>query len=324
MSKTRRRVKWFVGIASVLVLPLLVLALVGWPASRHATEPSRLGVTRGSRAMEALLDTPGPLVVETLVGADWDVDRSGMINLDRPAAKAAHLDGAPMEIQIFVHALHHPTRGLFLIDTGVERAMRDDRDHAAIRGLVASAAHVDAMRFHTLTGPWLATQRDPVAGVFLTHLHLDHVSGLRDVTPGAPVYAGPGETADRAMMNVATQPSIDRALEGRGPLREWQFARDPDGVFEGVLDVFGDETLWAIHAPGHTPGSTAYVARTPNGPVLFTGDVSHTVWGWDHDVEPGEFTLDHARNVASLRALRALAARHPGMDVRFGYQRRAP
>jgi glyoxylase-like metal-dependent hydrolase (beta-lactamase superfamily II) len=87
-----------------------------------------------------------------------------------------------------------------------------------------------------------------------------------------------------------------------------------------VLDVFGDGSLWALWTPGHTPGSTAYLARTTTGPVLFTGDTCHTAWGWHNQVEPGSFTADHARNAESLGRLEALVREHPQIDVRLGHQ----
>ncbi|MES1205859.1 MAG: MBL fold metallo-hydrolase [Pseudomonadota bacterium] len=111
------------------------------------------------------------------------------------------------------------------------------------------------------------------------------------------------------------------------PLRDDQVERgprrraDPSGRFTGVLDLFGDGSLFAIWVPGHTAGSVAYVARTPRGPVLFTGDTSHTRWGWEHDVPPGKFSSDRERNATSLAALRGLAARHPALEVPLGHQR---
>ncbi len=44
--------------------------------------------------------------------------------------------------------------------------------------------------------------------------------------------------------------------------------KDPDGAFEGVV-VSGDNTIFAIHSPGHI----SLIVRTPDGPVLFTGDI---------------------------------------------------
>jgi N-acyl homoserine lactone hydrolase len=72
--------------------------------------------------------------------------------------------------------------------------------------------------------------------------------------------------------------------------------------------------------PGHTQGSTAYLVRSTHGPVLLTGDTSHTRWGWEHGVEPGTATVDGARNRASLLQLKALVARHPRIEVRLGHQ----
>jgi glyoxylase-like metal-dependent hydrolase (beta-lactamase superfamily II) len=86
------------------------------------------------------------------------------------------------------------------------------------------------------------------------------------------------------------------------------------------VDIFGDGSAFAISVPGHTPGSTAYVLRTPNGPVLLTGDTSHTRWGWDHGVEPGSYTADQPTNLKSLQFLKDLVGRHPTMEVRLGHQ----
>src|SRR5450432_712146 len=125
---------------------LVLFAVATWPLSRHAVAAARLGTPSSTQAMEAVIDVPGPITVETVVGADWQVDRSGLINLKHPKARAAGLVDGPEPIQIFFHALRHPTRGLFLIDTGVEDALVNDREHAALRGMVANAAHVDRMK----------------------------------------------------------------------------------------------------------------------------------------------------------------------------------
>jgi N-acyl homoserine lactone hydrolase len=160
----------------------------------------------------------------------------------------------------------------------------------------------------------------PIAGVLLTHLHADHILGLRDLPSTTPIYVGPGDTDERSFMNMLMRGVFDHALSEKAPLRVLQFKAEPRGALDGVLDVFGDGSLWAIWAPGHTPGSVAYLARTSRGPVLFTGDVSHTSWGWKHGVEPGTFSDDRAQSAASFAKLQRFAARHPGLDVRLGHQ----
>jgi N-acyl homoserine lactone hydrolase len=303
-----------------IALALVAASLGACRFSSHPTESSKLGTSRSASALLSVIDQPGPLEVETIASADWAIDRSGLINLDHPRAKEANLEDGDEPIKIYFHVVRHPSQGLFIVDTGVERAMRDAPEKAAVRGLVASFMHREKMKLNMPLGDYLAEKKEPLAGVFLTHLHLDHVMGMPDVPKGTPVYAGPGETSAKAFLNAVVRPSIDRALEGVPPLREWPFVPDADGRFAGVLDVFGDGSLWALSTPGHTAGSAAYVARTAKGPVLMTGDTCHTAWGWDHDVEPGSFTADHAGNAESLARLRTLVREHPAIDVRLGHQ----
>jgi N-acyl homoserine lactone hydrolase len=299
--------------------------LAGCAVTSHDTLPAQLGVSRSLAQLEALIDQPGPIEVETVVAADWQVPLSGMVNLDSPAARRAGLEDRAEPIQIFLHALRHPTRGLFIIDSGVESALAHDRENAAVVGLVASVAQLDTLKVRVDTRSWLARQHEPLAGVLLTHLHLDHVLGLPDVPHGTPIYTGAGEAQATSFENLFVQGTTNEELRGHAPLREWQFphasAAAPaiDG-FAGVLDVFGDGTLWALSVPGHTPGSTAYLARSTRGPVLFTGDACHTTWGWQHAVEPGTFSSDQPRSRQSLHALLELAERHPSLDVRLGHQ----
>lgn len=300
------------------------IAVSGCAVSSHAVEPSRLGVPSAGERLEALLDAPGPVEVESIAAAEWAVERAGLVNLEHPKAQAAGLAEGLEPITIYFHVLRHPTQGVFIVDSGVERALQQDPERAAVQGLVRSVAGVDAMRVQLDLASWLAQQQAPLAGVFLTHLHLDHVLGLPDVPHGTPIYTGPGEAAATSFLNVFTQPTTDRALAGHDPIREWQFRQEPGEGFAGVLDIFGDGSIWALHVPGHTPGSTAYLARMKTGPVLFTGDACHTSFGWVHGVEPGTFSSDQPTSRASLDALQRLAQRHPSLVVRLGHQALAP
>jgi glyoxylase-like metal-dependent hydrolase (beta-lactamase superfamily II) len=248
------------------------------------------------------------------------VPLSGLLNLDHPAAKDAHLVDKSEPIRLFVHVVRHPVRGVFMVDTGVEHAFVADKSHALVTGLFGDLAHLDKLKVHADTAAILAKQGEPMQGVLLTHLHLDHVLGMRDVPASVPVFVGAGDAADRSFMNLFEKGIYDGALAGRGPLHEVRFASDANGPFEGVLDVFGDGSFWAIWVPGHTPGTIAYLARTARGPVLMVGDACHTAWGWKHGVEPGSFSVDRAKGAESLARLERFVARHPSIEVRLGHQ----
>ena len=301
---------------------MLVAALLsGCVVTHHAAQPSALGVQRSSADLLAVLAQPGAATVETIVACDWVVDRGGLINLEHATAKEAGLVEGLEPIQIFFHVIRHPTQGTFLIDTGVENALRDDPSKSALSGLLKSYMKTDRMKVSAPLGEWVTQEPQPLQGVFVTHLHFDHITGMADVPAGTPIYTGPGEAGATAFLNLFVVGSADRALEGKGPINEWQFGPDATGRFSGIVDVFGDGLVWAIWSPGHTPGSTAFLVRTPKGPVLLTGDVAHTRWGWDHDVEPGSFTADGPTGLESFKRLRALVAEYPQIDLRLGHQK---
>src|SRR5690349_9515139 len=171
--------------AALVALSATAVACFPPRVTSHAVEPAAMGAAARTADLEAVVDEPGPVTIETVVGADWEVDRSGLINLKHPKAVAAGLKDGPEPIQVPFHALRHPTRGLYLVDTGVERAQRDDPDHALIHGIVGRVMHVEKMRVRTDTASWIAQQNEPVAGVFLTHMHGDHIAGMRDVPASA-------------------------------------------------------------------------------------------------------------------------------------------
>ena len=278
-------------------------------ASTHSTVRASLGTSTTLLAMEARLEQEGPLTVETVLSARWQSARSGLINLQHE--RAQQLQDGPEPIELYFHAITHPTHGLYVIDTGIEDALATT-EHPLRTSAVGQAFNFDALRADTPFGTWLKGR--PLSGVFLTHLHIDHVLGLPDVSREVPIFTGRGEAALESPFHAYTQSTVDALLADRPALQEWAFE---DGH---VIDVFGDHSLFALEVPGHTPGSVSFVARTTNGPVLFTGDVSHTAWGWQNDVEPGTFSHDVGANAASLAFLRDLAARHPKMSVRLGHQ----
>lgn len=288
------------------LLPLLLLAACG---GAIRTVPAERAVPATS-PVHVDLDAPGPVRHQVTVSGRGAVALSGLVDLTDP--KAAHLEDGDHPIVVPVHVFVHPTAGAFVIDTGMPQG------ELASRGLVKK--RFSQFETEKPLAAILAELDAPLAGVLLTHNHPDHVFGLPDVPMDVPVFVGPGdERPDGFMMKLAWG-TMRRGLGDR-PLHRWTFEdRAGVGPVPHAVDIVGDGTLWALHVPGHTPGSTAYLARTPDGPVLVTGDCSHTRWGWDHDVPPGSFTMDHGENVESLAWLRALEAAHPGLRVEVGHE----
>jgi N-acyl homoserine lactone hydrolase len=299
----------------------IVGSSVGCSSTTHEVVLADLGVPTSAQLMESVIDQPGPIALTSITSANWTIKRSEIINLQNPVAKQKALQDGQEQIQVYAHLVKHPTRGLFMIDTGVSKEFVANPSNVGVSWAVQKVMPIDEMQVQQPTSVLLQKAGGKLNGVLLSHLHLDHIAGLPDIEQNVPLYVGPNEATDVEWKYVVTAGSVDRLLKSRAPLRALKFSPDSDGKFSGVLDIFGDATFFAISSPGHTSGSLAFVIRTPSGPVLLTGDTCHSRWGWDNGVEPGSFiSKDSANNLRSLLALKALVARHPAMTVKLGHQ----
>uniref|UniRef100_UPI00263414E9 MBL fold metallo-hydrolase n=1 Tax=uncultured Limnohabitans sp. TaxID=768543 RepID=UPI00263414E9 len=266
---------------------LAVGFLVACSSTTHQTELAAMGKNVSDATMEQQLQVPGPVELETVVSANWAVPLSGLLNLKDP--QAVGLKDRDEPIQVFAHVLRHPVHGNFLVDTGVSAKLVQDPSSVGVNWLVQKAMKLDQMQLKKSTADIVAGLPGPLSGVFFTHLHIDHISGMPDIAAKVPLFVGTHESTAKQAIQVFTQGATNALLEGKSPLQEWPFAIRPlpldKDSFEAVLDIFGDGSVYAIYTPGHTDGSTAYLVRSTKGPVLLVGDTSHTQWGWDHGVE---------------------------------------
>lgn len=315
---TKRRL-WLTLLPVGILLAIAgIMMLKNKTPTTHPVQTATLGVARSSAEMERLIDTLGPITLQTFTNADWSVPLAGLVNLKRP--QAANLIDRDEPIHVYAYLLKHPQYGNYLVDSGISRALVESPSDFGVNKLITIAMKFERIQLKTTTADIVKALDSPLKGVFITHMHMDHIFGLPDIAQETPLYIGKNEAAFKDFKHVAIQPAIDHLMQGRPPFQEWQFTTEGAQPFAGVIDVFGDGSLFAISAPGHTPGSTAYLVRTTQGPILLTGDVSHTRWGWDNSVEPGDFTHDHNLNLASLQQLKALVERHPTIAVKLGHQ----
>jgi len=305
---------------SLMLVLVLVFLMPGCSLTTHPIEKAKLGKPSSSAEMEALIDQPGPIQLQTINSVDWAIPLAGLLNLKSPSAIEAGLKDRDEPIQIYAHVLKHPQHGNFLVDTGVSKKLLDDPGKEGVSWLILKGMPVEKMRLNKGTAEILQDLHGKLAGVFFTHMHIDHISGMPDIPDDAPLYIGATESTEKYWMNMLVQGTNDQLLKNKQALQEWQFQPDPQNKFEGIVDIFADGSVFAISVPGHTPGSVAYLVRTTKGPVLLTGDTCHTRWGWEHTVEPGDYTQDQERNLKNLKRLKDLASAHPRIEVRLGHQ----
>src|SRR5215472_7400080 len=122
-----------------------LMKLLTFRSTSHRTTPARIGKPVSSAAMEALLDQPGPIEVTT-VGADWEANLSGLLNIKDPKAVRAGLKKRKEPIQIYTHVVRHPAQGFFLVDTGVSRRFVADPAGAGVGWVLRKFGGIEKMR----------------------------------------------------------------------------------------------------------------------------------------------------------------------------------
>ncbi|WP_405429047.1 MBL fold metallo-hydrolase [Micromonospora sp. NBC_00617] len=226
----------------------------------------------------------------------------------------------PLPINVYV--IEHAS-GLVLFDTGQDR--RSVTDPCYFPGGAAGHIYRRLATFDVPAGATL-TYRLRSAGydiadvrvAVLSHLHQDHIGGLRELPRTARVLVAASELAE-----------VDKRFAAfAGLLREHihvpgvtftavtpQRVDDPAiAPFTQAYDVMGDGSLLLLPTPGHTPGSMSLLLRGAGlPPMLLVGDVTYDVRRLAADRIPG--VGDAAGLHETTRRVNALAARHPSMQI---------
>ncbi|NUP13099.1 MAG: hypothetical protein HOW73_44225, partial [Polyangiaceae bacterium] len=60
------------AVPAVLLVSAGVAAAVGARTTTHLSEPAAIGAPKSGADLDALVDVPGPLTVESITGATWE------------------------------------------------------------------------------------------------------------------------------------------------------------------------------------------------------------------------------------------------------------
>jgi len=222
---------------------------------------------------------------------------------------------------INVYVIEH-TKGLILFDTGQDRASVADNTYFP-RGLTGYLYHrlarFDIGEHDTLTAQ-LATLGYAPADVdtaIVSHLHEDHIGGLRELT-GSELLVSAAEWGELAKPAPELRGFLRRHIQLPG-LTWRQISLEPTNdptlrPFTESLDVMGDGSLMLLPTPGHTAGSVSLlIRRTGRPPLLLAGDLTYGAEILRRGQLPG---VGNRRRLAeSTRKILALAEQQPGLVV---------
>ncbi len=134
-------------------------------------------------------------------------------------------------------------------------------DELSMEGIVVDAGG-DAER----VAKFIAEEGISVKAIFLTHGHVDHVSGtnkLKDVT-GAKAWLHPAD-------NLLAEQTRHQCQMFGIPMEEAPVV--DHALADGQQHTFGSLSFEILHTPGHSPGSCCLYFADATEPLLVAGDL---------------------------------------------------
>ncbi|MTI30823.1 MBL fold metallo-hydrolase [Xanthovirga aplysinae] len=302
----------------IILLLTLVVTISAVAIRLSSIKPFRLAYTlppndlSGKNWDEILNSTSVIDSFKVLNTGSVKVPLSGMLNTKK--LKVGNGLEEYLWVDVFVFLFHHKERGWFMIDTGLDSTFQEEGN---IKGLLAGNFILESrQRKGQNIAAQLERENKDIKGVFITHLHGDHTGGLPELNPSIPKYIGKGEQ----YINIPFLYQSNH-LTKKDKLFELDWSK---GIykfpFDHILDIFGDGSFLAIHTPGHSSSHLSYLLMTSEGPVLMTGDASHTKYGFTKNIEPG--WVDHQETAEkSLSQLIGFSEMYPWIEIIYGHQR---
>jgi N-acyl homoserine lactone hydrolase len=227
----------------------------------------------------------------------------------------------PINVYVIEHA-----KGLVLFDTGQDRASVTDDAYfpSGFSGVIydrLARFHIGAEETLHSRLATLGYSASDVDTAILSHLHQDHIGGIRELS-GADLLVAAAEWEELSRF----------APEPRGFLREhimipapgWQqvsfeATNDPSLTpFTDSLDLMGDGSLVLLPTPGHTAGSVSLlVRRRSRPPLLLVGDLTYGAELLERRQLPG--VGNRGQLGETTDKVLALAERTPGLVILPGH-----
>jgi N-acyl homoserine lactone hydrolase len=221
--------------------------------------------------------------------------------------------GAPRPVHCYL--IEHRD-GLVLFDTGEDPASVTDPEYFPTRGL-AGLLYRRLARFAIAPEDGIDNQLRAIGSspgdvrlVVLSHLHQDHIGGLR-AFPKARIVVAQDEWSQISGTGPELRGYLPRHIDLPG--LDWQHitfaATDADDLapFSTRHDLMGDGSLVLIPTPGHTRGSLSMVVRSGPTPLVLVGDLTYDVELMARGKMPG--IGNRAASAVSTKRVMELAAR---------------
>jgi glyoxylase-like metal-dependent hydrolase (beta-lactamase superfamily II) len=215
------------------------------------------------------------------------------------------------------YVVRHPRVGTVLIDTGFHRDASVDlrKDFGPAMGFMFSGLRPSESAFDEQLQA-LHVKPEEVEQVVMTHLHVDHTSGMR-LVPNATFICTRQEWSAAKRRFASANGYVAHHLPASARVRLLDLERDGEqhDAFDRTVDLFGDGSFRLLWTPGHTKGHQSILLSPGDGrEVLVVGDAAYTLRSIERQQLP-MLTADDDASRRSLAQLKSFADAHPDAIV---------
>ncbi|CAM2914521.1 N-acyl homoserine lactonase family protein [Paenibacillus sediminis] len=201
-------------------------------------------------------------------------------------------------VPVSTYLIEHP-KGMILVDTGWHEEVRNNqRNHL---GLFASSMFKGRLPEGKAVHEQLTAygiEPSEIDYVLMTHLHSDHVSGIKHVTQAKKILVSQPEweAAHRELGYV-------KSMWNGVNMTPFELKQIPHGPYKLGLDLFQDGSVYMVYTPGHSSGQCSVLVQTVRGWVLLASDVGYAARSFTESILPGVKTnkIDAQRSLDWVR-----------------------
>lgn len=225
-------------------------------------------------------------------------------------------------VQAFL--VEHPGAGPMLVDTGFHSSVAAAPHESLGRVGTLAFRDIEMTPSDSVPARLRDLNIDPagIRTIVMTHLHLDHASGVSEFPRATFVLSGREWQAatEQGQLHGYVKRQFDHAFDWR----TIDFAREGTGhaTFGRTVDLFGDGSVRLVFTPGHTRGHMSVLLRLLGRDALLCADAAFSRRTLEESHLPSRLEDEHLFR-RSLRELQLYLREYPDTVVVPGHDLQA-